>query len=38
MEGADQPPFYPVCAEANIEVQSLNYMNGTSQGYVLAGY
>jgi hypothetical protein len=38
MEGADQPPFYPVCAEARIEVQSLNYMNGKSQGYVTAGY
>ena len=38
MEGADQPPFYPVCAEARIEVQSLNYMNGRSQGFTPAGY
>ncbi|TPL20958.1 hypothetical protein FJ945_19630 [Mesorhizobium sp. B2-4-9] len=38
MEGADQPPFYPVCAEAFIEVQSLNYMNGKSQGFTEAAY
>jgi hypothetical protein len=38
MEGADQPPFYPFCAEAQVEVQSLNYMNGKSQGYTLATY
>ena len=38
MEGADQPPFYPVCFNAAIEVQSLNYMNGTSQGFTQAAY
>ncbi|MER9611333.1 hypothetical protein NKI91_22190 [Mesorhizobium sp. M0312] len=38
MEGADQPPFYPVVAEAQVEVQSLNYMNGQSRGFTAAGY
>ncbi|MGE3993711.1 hypothetical protein, partial [Pseudorhodoplanes sp.] len=33
MEGADQPPFYPAIATANVEIQSLNTMNGKSSGF-----
>lgn len=34
MEGADQPPFYPCVASAQVEVQSINALNGKSGGLV----
>ncbi len=38
MEGADQPPFYPTFEKAQIEIQSLNTMNGMTQGYTDVSY
>ena len=33
MEGDDQPPFYPAIDFADVEIQSLNVMNGVTQGF-----
>ncbi|NEJ82112.1 hypothetical protein GR268_36645 [Rhizobium leguminosarum] len=33
MEGADQPPFYPAIEAAELEIQSLNAMNGRTEGF-----
>ena len=34
MEGADQPPFYPVMYEADIKVQSIATMTGSGTGRI----
>jgi hypothetical protein len=38
MEGADQPPFYPVVRTANIKVQSVDRMIGTPAGSMTAAF
>ena len=38
MEGADQPPFYPVMRKAEIAIQSLNQMMGTPKGTTEVSY
>jgi hypothetical protein len=38
MEGADQPPFYPVVRTANIKVQSIDRMIGTPAGSMTAAF
>lgn len=38
MEGADQPPFYPAIETAEVEIQSLNAMNGATEGFTEVGH
>lgn len=38
MEGADQPPFYPAIETAEVEIQSLNAMNGVTEGFTEVGH
>jgi hypothetical protein len=38
MEGADQPPYYPVLRTANIKVQSVDRMIGTPAGSMTAAF
>lgn len=38
MEGADQPPFYPVVRTANIKVQSIDRLIGTPAGSMTAAF
>lgn len=38
MEGADQPPFYPVIRTTNIKVQSVDRMIGTPAGSMTAAF
>jgi hypothetical protein len=38
MEGADQPPFYPVVRNASVNVQSLDRLLGRPQGLINVGF
>lgn len=38
MEGADQPPFYPVVEKASVSVQSLDRLLGRPQGLIQVGF
>jgi hypothetical protein len=38
MEGADQPPYYPVVRTANIKVQSIDRLVGTPAGSMTAAF
>lgn len=38
MNGADQPPFYPVVESAQVNIQSLDRLLGRPQGLIKVGY
>src|SRR5256885_6549337 len=38
MEGADQPPFYPVVENAFVQVQTLDRLVGAPQGLIKVGF
>jgi hypothetical protein len=38
LEGADQPPFYPIVDEADVTVQTLDHLLGTGHGNATVGF
>jgi hypothetical protein len=38
MEGADQPPFYPVVQEARVQIQTIDRLLGAPQGLIRVGF